>query len=342
MMAAIPEPQHDTAALIDQHHEAKQDPPRPHLGGSLLGHPCERWLWLSFRWAVQERFPGRIKRLFRRGQNEEDIVVSDLKAIGVKVTHTGKNQMRLDFGKHVAGSVDGICEDGVPMGGMQPHLLEIKTHALKSFDDLCAKGVEASKPQHWAQMQVYMHGAGVERALYFAVCKNDDRIYTERVKYDKAATLKLIERGHRVTMAERMPDPLSTDPSWYQCKFCPAHAFCHEGQPTQHVNCRTCAHATPMPHSTWRCERHDADNIPEDFQRQGCDDHVLHPDLVPWGWKPSDDPNEAVYVINGVDVRNGHADAYVFASSELIANPAGCTDALAGKVRRTFGAKVTG
>ena len=87
-MTAIPEPIHNIANLIDEHHASQPDEPRGHLGCSLLGHPCERWLWLSFRWAVKEKFQGRILRLFRRGNNEENIIISDLEAIGVNNTLT--------------------------------------------------------------------------------------------------------------------------------------------------------------------------------------------------------------------------------------------------------------
>ena len=59
----IPEPNHSIQALIDKHHESLAEPPRPHMGCSQLGHPCDRWLWLSFRWAIQPQFPGRILRL---------------------------------------------------------------------------------------------------------------------------------------------------------------------------------------------------------------------------------------------------------------------------------------
>ena len=34
-----------------------QELPRTHLGISQVGHPCERYLWLSFRWPVIEKFP---------------------------------------------------------------------------------------------------------------------------------------------------------------------------------------------------------------------------------------------------------------------------------------------
>ena len=331
------------AELIDEHHQKYQDAPRPYLGGSVMGHHCERWLWLSFRWAVVEQFPGRVLRLFRRGHNEEATVVDDLKAIGCAMTNTGEKQATVKIGPHMSGHADGIITHGLPGAEKTPHLLEIKTHARKSFDDLEKNGVKQSKPQHWAQMQIYMHGLGLKRTLYYAVCKDDDRIHTERIEYDKGAAETLIERGEKIVSAERMPDPISTDPSWYQCCFCAAHEFCHKTKMTQEVNCRTCAHATPESDGTWSCARWETGNIPDDFQRTGCDSHVLHPDLVPWPMKPSNDPHEAVYEINGTDVRNGEGDAYTFSSKELIAGGEACANELVGKVKETFpDAKVTG
>ena len=44
------------------------------------------------------------------------------------------------------------------------HVVEFKTHSAKSFRELAAKGVAEAKPQHWAQMQVYMHLTGITRA----------------------------------------------------------------------------------------------------------------------------------------------------------------------------------
>jgi len=85
----IPERANSIAALIDKYHEEASEPPRSHMGCSTLGHHCDRWLWLSFRWAVVPVFPGRILRLFRRGHREEKTVVSDLRAIGMDVQNTG-------------------------------------------------------------------------------------------------------------------------------------------------------------------------------------------------------------------------------------------------------------
>lgn len=288
-------------SLIDAHHAAKPDRPRPHLGASLLGHHCDRWLWLSFRWASREEFEGRILRLFRRGHSEEATIIADLRAVGVDVRGT---QARVDFGAHVSGSIDGVAESGIPEAPKTPHLLEFKTHALKSFNDMTAKGVRASKPMHYTQMQVYMLGMGLTRALYVAVCKDDDRIHAERVRYDKEHAERAVARGKSIALAERLPAPISTDPTWYQCRFCPAHAMCHKAAPTKEVNCRTCAHVTPKEDSTWHCARWDT-TVPTDAQYNGCDDHVFHLDLVPWKMEGSEDGLSVTWLIGQSRLRNG-------------------------------------
>src|SRR5690554_6613175 len=114
-MASIPPPQKpDLVRLIDMAHESRPERPRPHMGASILGHHCDRYLWLTFRHAVVEKFSGRMLRLFRRGHNEEATVVADLRAAGLHISDTGSSQARVDFGNHVSGSIDGIIHEGVP------------------------------------------------------------------------------------------------------------------------------------------------------------------------------------------------------------------------------------
>lgn len=318
-MAEIPPPMRQLVNLIDEYHQERNGPPRGHMGCSMLGHHCDRWLWLSFRWAVREEFPGRVLRLFRRGHNEEKTIISDLRNVGVDIRDTfNGRQRKVDFGAHVSGSIDGIIEKGLPEAPRTRHIAEFKTHSKKSFDDLVKNGVEKSKLTHYVQMQVYMHGTDIKRAVYVAVCKDDDRMYVERIEYDRDVAVKYIERGRRLSLDNRIPPPISTDQTWYQCKFCAAHSFCHDKKPTKFANCRTCAHSTPMADSTWRCERHDADGIPEDFQREGCDDHVIHPDLVPWEFEGSDDGLHVTWLIDGRKVLNGPNG---YKSREIVANP---------------------
>lgn len=333
-MAEIPKRLNDIGDLIDKAHESLTEKPRGHLGCSFLGHHCDRWIWLSFRWAVREQFPGRILRLFRRGHLAEAQIIDDLKMIGIKI---GGDQTRVNFGHHVSGSVDGIIESGVPQAPKKRHVAEFKTHSLKSFKSLLKDGVEKSKPMHYAQMQLYMYGLGIDRALYVAVCKDDDTYYFERVKLDEDTAKKLVDRGRRLALEERLPPPISTDPSWYQCKFCPAHNFCHESNLTKQVNCRTCAHSTPKSDSTFYCERWQ-DAIPYDAQLTGCESHVLHPDLVPWKLvEDQSTESVAVYDIDGVLIKNGEGH---FASSEIVAGGAMCADPAIQSLREEFDGKI--
>jgi hypothetical protein len=328
-------------SMIDKYHESIQSPPRAHMGASLLGHSCDRWLWLNFRMAVVEKFPGRILRLFRRGQEEEAQVVSDLRAIGLSVQNTGTNQLRVDFGCHVSGSLDGVIESGVPEAPNAKHVLEIKTHSKKSFDDLLKNGVEKSKPMHYVQMQMYMAGTKLDRALYVAVCKDDDRLYTERVKLDKTVSQQATDRGHRIVQSDRMPPPLSTDSTWYECRFCPAHEFCHKTHLTKEVNCRTCTSSTAKTDGTWECEQYDV-ALDFDNQKAGCEAHVLHPDLVPWPHKT--DGKTITWITPEGDIKNGQSDWETFTSREIVANHVACAvnDKFIAEAREIFGAKVVG
>lgn len=333
-MAEIPKRLNDIGALIDRAHESVKQKPRAHLGASGLGHHCERWIWLSFRWAVLSEFPGRVLRLFRRGQLEEEQIIGDLRRIGIKI---GGDQTRVDFGCHVSGSVDGIIESGVPQAPNKRHVAEFKTHSKKSFDDVVKNGVEKSKPMHYAQMQLYMFGLNIDRALYVAVCKDDDTYYTERVKLNKEFAEKLVKKGHRLATEDRLPPPVSTDPSWYQCKFCDAHEFCHDTKLTKEVNCRTCAHSTAKQDSTFYCERW-GDTIPYHAQLDGCPSHVLHPDLVPWELDQDASTDLiAVYNIDGKPIKNGDGH---FASSELIAGKNLCADPVVQAIREKFDGRI--
>ena len=333
---------HPLVKKIDSAHEESQERPRPHLGMSTLGHHCDRYLWLIFRHAVVEKFSGRILRLFRRGQMEEATVVADLQAAGLTIRHTGTDQMRLDMGCHVSGSVDGVIDSGVPEAPNKRHILEIKTHAKKSFDDLIKNGVEKSKPMHYAQMQCYMLASGIDRAIYVAVCKDDDRLHIERVKLEEPHAKALIARGHRIALSERLPEPCAgAVPDWYQCRFCAAHSFCHKLQMTQEANCRTCAHATPTKDSKWICERHGSQEIPVQFQHEGCASHVFHPDLVPWELINSESTEStACWIIDGKKMMNGEGG---YRSTELIANLPACLsgDPVLESLRRVFDATIT-
>mgnify|MGYP001765960306 CR=1 FL=1 len=308
------------AGLIDsaiQKQEAAQ-PPRQHLGASSIGQKCERKTWLEFRWAIKREFPGRILRLFRRGHSEEQTVLSDLRLAGFTVLErdpeTGR-QFAFKEG-HFAGSCDGIIANGP--GIASPALLEVKTHNADSFAKLVKHGVKASHPTHYAQMQVYMAAFGLTQAMYFAVCKDDDTIHTEMVDFDPVAADTLKTKAQRIISDQVPPPPISTDPTWYECKMCNAHHdMCHCSKLTKQVNCRTCAHSTPELDGTWHCAHWNATIPTVEAQIAGCDSHLLHPDLVPFQVQVR---HERIIWITP----HGEIDTAKYKSREIVANAKAC------------------
>lgn len=329
----------EIARLIDAAHEAAQEPPRPHLGASMIGHECERYIWLSFRWAVVERFSGRMLRLFRRGHMEENTVHDDLRLTGCQVSTINpetRKQWRFDDG-HFGGSCDGVITSGVPEAPKVPHLLEIKTHSAKSFADLQKHGVQKSKRQHWDQMQVYMRAFDLPWALYYAVNKDTDEVHTERVQHAPAISQALFDKAQRIIASPEMPPPLTDDPTFFKCKYCSAHDLCHGSKLTKQVNCRTCAHSTPERDGRWTCAHWESDIPDVDAQRAGCDSHVLHPDLVP-GWKFEPADSGVIWLTPAGKIHNapeGHT------SSEIVANWQACAKNVKAEWA-DFGGKVVG
>ena len=273
-----------TVAAIYAAYEAEQgDGYRNHLGASGIGASCERAIWYSWRWTTRASHAGRLLRLFQTGHMAEDRFIHDLRRIGVQVMavnpDTGKQWEYRDETGHFGGSMDGVGL-GFPEATKTWHALEFKTHNAKSFAKLVKDGVAASKPMHMAQMQVYMHLAGLQRAFYLAVNKDTDELYQERIRYDAEAALRLLAKASRIIAIPVPPTRISSDPAWFECRFCDHHAACHgDAMPERH--CRSCMHSTPVAGGEWRCERL-AVTLTPDAQRAGCAAHLYIPGLVPW------------------------------------------------------------
>jgi len=270
---------------------------RGHLGCSIIGRECEREVWYMWRWAKSPDFPGRILRLFRRGHEEEPNVVKDLRALGAVIydndPHTGKQFKIVDLGGHLGGSLDGAISK-VPGYGPTWMVLEIKTSGAKPFAKLAKDGVEKTKPEHFVQMQLYMRGTGMRKALYVSVCKDNDELYTEVVDYNQAEADEAIAKARRVLEAESPPAKISEHPGWWKCKFCDHKPHC-QGDQAPEANCRTCVHATPRMDEDrpglWTCAKHDK-GLNQAEQLAGCSEHLLIPGLINFAEAVDANPSE--------------------------------------------------
>lgn len=282
-MAKIPPPTQTTVNKIYQVIEdGNQEKHRKHLGASQIGRECERQIWYAFRWAKKESFDGRMLRLFETGRQAEARLADDLRATGATIYNedpdTGKQFQYTDHGGHFAGSMDGVGV-GFVEAPKTWHLIEYKTHNQKSYDDLIKNGVEKSKPEHYAQMQVYMGWAELTRALYVALNKNTDEIYIERVKFDKAEFARNRQKAAEIIFATEPPDRLSNSPAFYKCKWCAFNAICHESGEVAEVNCRTCEHSEARENGTWWCDLHKMELGEGAYV--GCADHKHREGMAP-------------------------------------------------------------
>ena len=278
-MPMMPDSMHTSARKIYEWYEAQPRQHREHLGASLIGHHCDRYLWLTFRWAASPAFKGRTLRLFETGKREESRVYTELRAIGVEL-HTeadGKQIECRDETGHFGGSLDGIGL-GFPEAPKTWAVLEIKTFNAKSFGALKLKGVQAEKPQHWAQMQTYMGLMQLDRALYIAVNKDTDDLHTEWVHFDQGAYTDISCRAARVIERTSPAERISEDPANWQCKMCDMYNLCHQKAEAE-FNCRTCCHATPVADGEWHCSML-GKMLTVKEQRVGCDSHLFIPALV--------------------------------------------------------------
>lgn len=292
-MAKLPPSSWPTIDAVYAWHEDRADERdwrREHLGASMIGRSCSRHLWYAFRWVMPIRLPGRVLRLLERGDNEEDRVVAELKAIGVEVHE--KNEAGAQWGcewwgGHLAGRAD-----GVGLGFLEApktwHLIEIKTANAKRWRETVKHGVQHARPDHFAQVQVYMLGLKLRRCFYISVCKDDDAIYAERIRFQPEFAKAQVAKAERVIFSSRPLEKISTTPEWYECRFCDHCKVCH-GDATGQLdrNCRTCTESTPRPDGTWWCELYQK-TLDSEAQRAGCESHLFLPDLMPDSWKVVD------------------------------------------------------
>ena len=360
-MATLPASVVDPVAdAIFAHYKAKYgvEPQRPYLGASAIGKPCLRQHWYSFRWSKPAEFSGRLYRVFQSGHLQEPRVYADLRGIGCKVydinPSTGKQfgWSEPSTGHHFRGNADGIVT-GLPQAPKTPHILEIKTASDKYFREMQKSGVKQAKPEHWAQMQSYMHWSlaefgedGCKRAIYIVVNKDNDDIYTERLEYDAEAAQAIIDKALAIITAAEPPVGISTDPTWYECKFCDYHSICH-GTDVPAPTCRSCAHITPEldGNADWSCHVH-AGKVSNSIQRDGCAQHRYIPILLAKSAKPMDVDGDAVVyqMADGQQFINGDpkVNPKHFASAEIHAakDKAVLVDEKVMKIRIQFDGKI--
>lgn len=251
---------------------------RWHLGASIIGRPCDRYLYGVFHWWKKNTADGRSLRLFHRGHEEEKQMNALLTGIGFNVQPldpaTGK-QWRVSFlNGHFGGSSDGVIQFPVSWNIPGDFIPEYKTSGTGAkFNNLAKEGgIEKNKEEHFVQQSLYGYGRKIGHGVYLAVNKNDDSLYCEVTKLSVEKAEAAIRRAENIITTDYVPAMMpGAKATYFQCKMCPFHAVCHEGESVA-KNCRSCVHSTPVAKSEWRCTKYGHD-IPREFVETGCDEY---------------------------------------------------------------------
>lgn len=268
---------------MDDAYRGEEDPFRNHQGASGIGDDCPRAVQLSWKWVQPSKFPERVLRLFNRGHLEEARFLAILKCLpGIAlwyVTDEGGQYKFSDFGGHYGSALDSIIQGvpDVPAGAACYG--EFKTASEKKFNEFVKKGCRAANQKYFIQCQQCMHYYKLPFTLFMVVNKNTDELHAEIIPYEEAVALQYKERAHDVIFSTEPLPRVSNIETFFGCKFCDYRGVCH-GKQAPAINCRTCAHWSPLPEGGYSCARGNTACHEKATAMRGCGDHVYDPTLL--------------------------------------------------------------
>ena len=207
---------------------------RGYIGASILGHACERRIWLDWQGAcppvnttlTQILKTGSREEKFDRGRHEEERLIKALQGAGYLVLNRQGAFSVLDG--NFQGHIDGVILDQEG----NKYILEIKSTQEKYFKVLVKNGVQKTFATYYLQCQMYMHFIEIPRTLFLAVNKNNGEIYQAVLEVDEAE----IEFGLRkinkiISHGQDMPATLGDAndvPPKMPCQYCDFVNFCYK------------------------------------------------------------------------------------------------------------------
>lgn len=278
-MAPLPKPVPSTLRSIQKKLEEGHDNwESVGVPAGDIGVECDRAVWLAFRRAsVPEKIDWRKRRIFERGNIEEERLLDLVRLIGCEVW--GQQDKVRAAGGHLRGKIDGRTI-GLPEAAKTEHVIECKSARDKYFQPVKKKGVKEGMPKHYATFQFYMHGLGLDRVLYMMSNKDDEDLHIERVNYDAAFAIREVARIERIINTPEPPARLCTKRDDFRGKLCRQAEVCW-GEAWPRAHCRTCIHSTPLMDGSagWDCSRWNKP-LSLDEQDAGCPAHLFIPALL--------------------------------------------------------------
>jgi len=224
------------AALVARNRRQQQ---RDYLGGSRIGEPCARKLVYEVTHTPKDEgrdFDGAILRIFDAGHQFETLSIRWLRGAGFDLRTERADGGQFGFeaaGGKLRGHIDGVIVAGPDVGLRWPVLWEHKALNAKSWNDLVKRGLRASKPVYFAQVQLYMGYLELETALVTALNKDTEALHHEAVGFDPPCAQALSDKAVdilRAAEAGELPPRIAAAQDFYLCRMCAYAERCWEGE----------------------------------------------------------------------------------------------------------------
>lgn len=255
---------------------------RHYLGMSSIGSQCERSLWYGFRGFTPNPLDGKTQLIFELGDHIEQIQINWLEKAGYRITN--RQDTYSDHNGFFRGHPDGIIH-GVTS---KPHIYDAKSCNKKALEAIKKLGMKEAKPIYYAQAQMMMHYAELDRAIYIFTCKDNCELYAERFYYNKDEAQSLIDKAKRIITAETAPSKIHEetidDELDFTCQWCNYNLICKYPEETimSEKSCGTCYYMgwkqnTVQPHC-----KHPAHALPIKKWGVCCNDwlYLYHKEII--------------------------------------------------------------
>ena len=209
---------------IEENLSKEIDEPRPYIGASSIGNPCERAIWYGLHQSESKIVTEKQRLTFEIGRRLEAMILDLINIDNMFM----RSNIYLECKEYplFQGHCDAVLYDSITFKPIL--LIEIKTAKDSSFNTFVKKGLRLWYPEYYDQVQSYMGMSDVHECYMLVLNKDTSELAEELVLYDEIHFMGLVEKAKKIGMSADMPKRINESASYFKCKYCFYNKVCHD------------------------------------------------------------------------------------------------------------------
>lgn len=197
---------------------------RAYVGASMIGHACERYIYLNL--IGQEGLPFTAKQLrtFEIGKQLEKMILNYIEQAGFKLKPVRYNHCQDELISDFKGTCDGILQ----LSDTSDCILELKTAKNAEFQKFVNQGLKIWNQQYYAQCHAYMGMKNINRCLFVVINKDSSEWYSEWIEFDEILYTELQAKAVHILNQTEIPPKINENPCYWICQNCKFKDYCHK------------------------------------------------------------------------------------------------------------------